>query len=110
MGTPPRNLGTKALTAVLAALLLAIQYPLWFGKGSVLRAWELDRQLTRQRGTNITLAARNAALDAEVRDLKSGTDAIEERARADLGMVRPGEVFFRVLDDPVPGKPATPGH
>jgi cell division protein FtsB len=87
----------KILSYVLAALLLAIQYPLWIGKGSWLRVRELDRQLVVQRDTNAKLKARNDALDAEVRDLKQGFEAIEERARMELGMIKRDEVFFQVV-------------
>lgn len=86
------------LTLVLATLIISLQWPLWFGKGSWLRVWQLDKQLQQQRATTQKLVARNAALDAEVRDLKQGTDAIEERARNELGMTRDGEVFFQILD------------
>ncbi|AXK39655.1 cell division protein FtsB [Crenobacter cavernae] len=86
------------LTLILAALLLSLQWPQWFGKGSWLRVWQLDKQLVAQRASNETLLARNLALTAEVRDLKMGTDAIEERARNELGMIRQGEVFFQLLD------------
>ncbi|WP_024301694.1 cell division protein FtsB [Pseudogulbenkiania sp. MAI-1] len=86
------------LTLVLVVLITALQWPLWFGKGSWLRVWQLDKQLQEQRAVNQTLIARNAALDAEVGDLKRGTDAIEERARNELGMIRQGEVFFQLLD------------
>ena len=89
----------KLLAGVLGALLLAIQYPLWLGKGGWLRVWDVDRQLeARQRG-NARLETRNDALAAEVKDLKQGFDAIEERARYELGMVKNDEVFFQV-----PGK------
>jgi cell division protein FtsB len=90
----------RTLTFVLAGLLLLIQYPLWLGKGGWARVWEHDRQLAAQRAKNDTLQARNAALDAEVRDLKQGLEAVEERARFELGMVRPDEVFFQVVDRP----------
>ena len=86
------------LTLSLAALVILIQYPLWLGKGGWLRVWEVDQQIQAQRVTNEKLRARNAALDAEVRDLKQGVEAIEERARSELGMVRQDEVFFQVLD------------
>lgn len=86
------------LTLVLVVLITALQWPLWFGKGSWLRVWQLDKQLQEQRAVDQTLIARNAALDAEVGDLKRGTDAIEERARNELGMIRQGEVFFQLLD------------
>jgi cell division protein FtsB len=87
----------RVLAVVLAALLLAIQYPLWLGKGGWVRVWEIDRQLTAQKVRNGELAARNAALDAEVRDLKEGLDAIEERARYELGMVKQDEIFFQIV-------------
>jgi cell division protein FtsB len=87
----------KVLGAILAALIVLIQYPLWLGKGGWLRVWEVSRQLDTQQARNRTLEARNAALAAEVRDLKQGTEAIEERARYELGMVRPDEVFFQYV-------------
>jgi len=83
-------------TWVLVALIVLLQYPLWLGKGGWLRVWDMDRQLTEQREVNQKLEARNAGLDAEVRDLKTGFDAIEERARFELGLVKPGEVFVQV--------------
>ena len=96
----------KWLTLTLASLLVLIQYPLWLGKGGWLRVWEVDQQIQAQHATNAKLKARNAALDAEVRDLKQGVEAIEERARSELGMVRQDEVFFQVLDDArAPGRP-----
>jgi cell division protein FtsB len=83
-------------TWVLVALIVLLQYPLWLGKGGWLRVWDMDRQLTAQRETNQKLETRNAGLDAEVRDLKSGTEAIEERARYELGLIKEGEVFVQV--------------
>ena len=91
----------RLLALALVLLIALIQNPLWFGKGGWLRVWELDRQVDAQRDTNTELAARNAALDAEVLDLKQGYDAIEERARSDLGMVKQDEVFYHLLQ-PVP--------
>jgi cell division protein FtsB len=96
----------RALTFTLAVLLVAIQYPLWLGKGGWVRVWEHDRQLAAQREKNDALQARNAALDAEVRDLKQGLEAVEERARFELGMVRQDEVFFQIVDRPR----GTPAH
>jgi cell division protein FtsB len=81
---------------IFSVLLLLLQYPLWLGKGGWLRVWELDLQLMIQREQNFRLEQRNAGLDAEVRDLESGTDAIEERARYELGLVLPGEIFVQV--------------
>ncbi len=90
----------KPLSYILAGLLLALQVALWIGKGSWMKVWELDRQLVAQRDGNARLKARNDALDAEVRDLKQGLDALEERARLELGMIRKDEIFYQV----VPGK------
>lgn len=88
----------RLLALMLAVLLLLIQYPLWLGKGGLLRVWEMERQIEAQRASNARLQARNAALDAEVRDLKQGLEAVEERARNELGMIRRDEVFFQVLE------------
>jgi cell division protein FtsB len=88
----------KILGGVLAALIVLIQYPLWLGKGGWLRVWEVDRQLEAQRGRNGQLQIRNQSLDAEVMDLKQGVDALEERARYELGMIRSDEVFFQIVD------------
>jgi cell division protein FtsB len=86
----------KILAGVFAALILAIQHPLWLGKGGWLRVWEVDRQLDAQQAKNAQLETRNNALAAEVKDLKQGHEAIEERARYELGMVKNDEVFFQV--------------
>jgi cell division protein FtsB len=94
----------KILALVLAALIILIQYPLWLGKGGWMRVWDMDRQVAAQKESNAKLETRNRALDAEVRDLKQGSDAIEERARYELGMMKQDEVFFRVLNEP-PRKP-----
>jgi cell division protein FtsB len=98
----------RLLSLVLAGLLLLIQYPLWLGKGGILRVWEMERQIAVQKETNARLQARNSALEADVRDLKQGLEAIEERARSELGMIRKDEVFFQVIDPTVrpPTQPA----
>ncbi|HSM98140.1 MAG TPA: cell division protein FtsB [Gallionella sp.] len=90
----------RAVTLILVFLLLLLQYPLWLGKGSWLKVWDLHRQVDAQQQTNQQTRARNALLDAEVRDLKQGTAAIEERARSELGMIRNDEVFYQVLESP----------
>jgi cell division protein FtsB len=89
----------KTLGGILAALILLIQYPLWLGKGGWLRVSEVDRQLAAQQAKNGELEARNTALEAEVRDLKQGLEAIEERARYELGMIKSNEVFFQVVKE-----------
>ena len=91
----------RYLAAALAFIIVILQYPLWLGKGGWLRVWDLDRQVTVQKDQNEKLKRRNAALDAEVRDLKQGFEAVEERARYELGMVRPDEIFFQIIP-PVP--------
>lgn len=88
----------RLISLCLAALLLLIQYPLWLGKGGWLRVWDLDRQVTAAQKKNDELRARNAKLDSEVRDLKEGTGAIEERARYELGMIKENEIFIQVLE------------
>ncbi len=100
----------RLLTLVLVALIAALQYPLWLGKGSWLRVWELNQQIDKQKTGNTALKARNDTLDAEVRDLKQGYAAIEERARSELGMIKQDEVFYQVMENspapkPMPAKP-----
>jgi len=97
----------RLLTLVLAALIALIQYPLWLGKGSWLRVWEVDQQIRAQREINHKLQSRNSAMDAEVRDLKQGLEAIEERARSELGMVKRDEIFFQFAE-PMPAQAKTP--
>ena len=84
------------LSVALVALLFLLQYPLWVGKGGWLRVWDVDNQLELQKESNRKLEVRNAGLDAEVRDLKQGYDAIEERARYELGMIKQDEIFVQI--------------
>ncbi|MGY6271731.1 cell division protein FtsB [Achromobacter denitrificans] len=113
----------RLLFLVLFVLLGLIQYPLWLGKGGWFKVWDLQRQVAEQRETNEGLRARNAALEAEVRDLEGGSGAIEERARGELGMMREGEVFVHILPQNTPApaggaslaadpaaRPAAPAH
>ena len=88
----------KYLPHILITLLIAIQYPLWIGKGSWLRVWDMSKQVDQQKEKNMTLASRNAGLDAEVRDLKQGIDAVEERARVEFGMVKSDETFYQIIE------------
>ncbi|MDX5445183.1 MAG: cell division protein FtsB [Zoogloeaceae bacterium] len=81
---------------LLTLLVVVLQYPLWVGKGGWFRAWEVDARLAEQREVTRKLEQRNAALAAEVEDLKSGNEAIEERARFDLGLTRKNEIFVQV--------------
>jgi cell division protein FtsB len=88
----------RLITLSLAVLLLLIQFPLWLGKGGWLRVWDLDNQVDAAQKKNDELKARNAKLSSEVRDLREGTGAVEERARYELGMIKDGEIFIQVLE------------
>ena len=96
------------LAVALLVLIALLQHPLWLGKGGWLRVWDVDRQLRQQQEANKQLEKRNAGLDAEVRDLKQGYDAIEERARFELGMVRQDEVFVQIPDQPAADRALAP--
>ena len=97
----------KILAGILGILIVLIQYPLWLGKGGWLRAWDMNRQLEVQHAKNKQLETRNAGFAAEVRDLKQGTEAIEERARYELGMIRGDEVFYQIMPETRPAPPAS---
>jgi cell division protein FtsB len=84
--------GTLAITA----LLLVVQADLWLGKGNVPYVMSLRKQVDAQRGANVQARERNARVAAEVRDLKEGLEMVEEKARTELGMVRPNEILFQV--------------
>lgn len=86
------------LIAILVVLLVLLQYRLWAGDGSVLEVHRLRHAVHEQQLTNRKLKERNEALAGEVKDLKHGLDAIEERARSELGMVKKGETFFQVVE------------
>jgi cell division protein FtsB len=92
----------RALLWLLVILLLLLQYRLWVGDGSLAEVWRLYQQVEAQRAENQRLLERNQALEAEVEDLKRGLDAIEERAREELGMIRDGETFYQIIDETAP--------
>ena len=92
----------KALTLIFVVLIALLQYPLWLGKGSWLRVWNVNQQIAEQKTKNDDFKQRNETLGAEVRDLKTGNAAIEERARSELGMIKQDEVFYQVIDQPMP--------
>ena len=96
----------KALTLIFVILIALLQYPLWLGKGSWLRVWNVNQQIDEQKDKNVVAKQRNETLNAEVRDLKQGNAAIEERARSELGMIKQDEVFYQVIDQPLPMQPA----
>lgn len=92
----------RVVTLLLVVLLVALQAKLWFGEGGMRSVWRLERQIRHQKEENRALKDRNLALDAEVIDLKHGLDAIEERARSEMGMIKKGEIFYQVIDSPPP--------
>lgn len=100
----------RKLTVVLVVLIVLLQYPLWLGKGSWLRVWQYSQQIGAHEKRNEYYRQRNETLRAEVRDLKQGQSAIEERARSELGLVKQDEVFYQVIQNKqaVTNKPTSP--
>ena len=84
--------------ALLIAAILILQYDLWVGKGSIQEVGELEAAIKSQSEENRLLTERNDALRAEVLDLKTGLDAVEERVRTELGMIRKDEIFFHIIE------------
>lgn len=84
-------------TLILVLLLFALQYRLWFGKHSIVEYRQMKQEVEQQRMQNANLIQRNALLKADIQDLKIGLDAIEERARNELGLIKRGETFYRIL-------------
>jgi len=87
----------KVLLTVLILLLIALQYRLWFGGGSIQEVWRLNQESKLAKAEMLRLRGRNQALEAEVADLKSGLDAVEERARSELGMIDSDEDFYQFV-------------
>jgi cell division protein FtsB len=100
----------KRLALLLAGLLLAIQWPLWLGHGGWLRVWDLQHQLAARQSSNAALRAHNQALTAEIASLRQGSEAIEERARGELHMLRPEETFFQLPASAAGAAPAGSGQ
>lgn len=88
----------RAALAVLLLLLILLQYRLWLGDGGYASVYRLNREIESQSQQNKALDTRNRQLEAEINSLKEGDDATEERARADLGMVKEGESFFLITE------------
>jgi cell division protein FtsB len=103
-------MAARLIAVLLILVIAALQYSVWLGKGGWLRVWDIDNKVSNQRRTNDELAVRNALLDAEVRDLKDGLGAIEERARNEMGMIRHDEVFFQVIFNKHAPSEATSGR
>jgi cell division protein FtsB len=96
-------------TLVLIALVVAIQWPLWFGKGGWMKVRHLDGALKEQQVVNGKLGARNQALAGEVADLKTGLAAIEERARNELDLIQADEIFVSIIGGTAASKASAKG-
>ena len=90
----------RLLMGILLVLLLVLQYRLWVGEGSLAELRTQQQALAEQKAEIERLQSRNRALEAEVRDLKQGLEAIEERARSELGMIKQGETFYQIIEQP----------
>jgi len=88
----------KFLTFIFVTLILALQYPLWLGKGGWLNVISLQKQIDQQLKVNELIKSENDILYAVVQDLKNGTDVIEGKARFDLGLIQKNETFFLIID------------
>jgi cell division protein FtsB len=99
----------RIVVFLLLILLGALQARLWFGEGSWRTVWALNDQISTQRLENGRLKERNQALEAEVQDLKQGLEAVEERARSEMGMIKKDEVFYQIIDQPGVVMPAPAG-
>jgi cell division protein FtsB len=94
----------RFLIIVLAVVLALFQARLWLSNGGLREVWRLETEVARRAEDNGRLVARNSALEAEVRDLKQGLSAAEERARTDLGMIHSGETFYQIAPAPAAGR------
>ena len=96
----------RYVALILLILLVALQIKLWTGQGGMREVWALEGRVAAQAKENEALRTRNDALSADVADLKEGTEAVEERARSELGLIKPGETFYQVVDPaPANSKP-----
>ncbi len=94
-------MGLKSILAILIVLFLLLQYRLWFGTGGLIRLWQINQAVEMQNLENRKLEERNLSLEAEVIDLKRGLEAVEERARSELGMIKKGETFVQIITPPI---------
>ena len=93
----------RLINALLLVLLVLLQFKLWFGDGGLRDKWQIEAGALEQQAENSSLLLRNKALASEVQDLKNGTEALEERARNELGLVEPDQEFFQVVESPAKG-------
>ncbi|HEA25882.1 MAG TPA: cell division protein FtsB [Ectothiorhodospiraceae bacterium] len=90
-------MGLKSILTILIVLFVLLQYRLWLGTGGLVRLWQINQAVEQQLQENNRLEERNLALEAEVIDLKRGLEAVEERARSELGMIKKGETFVQIV-------------
>ena len=88
----------KIISIILVGIVVVLQYTLWIGPGGMTRVWQLKKQLVEQQAENDKLKDRNDVLLAEIKDLKQGHSAIEERARNELGMIKKDETFYQIIE------------
>ena len=89
----------RLLLIILVVVLVMLQYKLWVGDGGVSEVWRLKNSVEQQQQENRVLKERNMALEAEVKDLKQGLEAVEERARSELGMIKEDETFYQTIEE-----------
>lgn len=99
-------MGLKSILTILIVLFVLLQYRLWFGTGGLVRLWQINRSVEVQTLENHKLEERNLALEAEVIDLKRGLEAVEERARSELGMIKKGETFVQIITPAIDSREA----
>jgi cell division protein FtsB len=100
----------RLVALLLLILLLALEVKLWTGDWSMREVWRLRQRVSEQRQENQKLKQRNEALSAEVQDLKNGSEAVEERARSELGLVKPDETFYQIVEPAADAKKKNDEH
>lgn len=100
-GAPTHGSPVRWLVILLLVLLAWLQYRLWVGQGSLAEVHVLEKEIAGQQREIERLQARNRILEAEVQDLRAGQEALEERARSELGMIKQGEIFLQVIEEPL---------
>lgn len=98
----------RTLILILLVMILGLQYRLWFGEANLRQVWSLQQQIEQQQIENESLTERNQRLEAEVRNLKQGMAALEERARSEMGMVQEGETFYQLIEPEQSGRTGSP--
>ena len=88
----------RYVALILLIVLIGLEIKLWAGQGGMAEVWRLEKSVAEQKAKNEQLKARNDALAAEVENLKTGDEAVEERARSELGLIKPGETFYQVVE------------